>query len=110
MKRREEKEKNKKKKRSKNYRKEKPKKLGRMVAPVHNFHPKTLPEGSAKLRWAGRGAGDLIFLSLCGTVERKKPITRAAQALEPEGKHFVSGKPSRGQPEFDSFYLILGIE
>jgi hypothetical protein len=81
-----------------------------MVAPVHNFHPKTLPEGSAKLRWAGRGAGDLIFLSLCGTVERKKPITRAAQALEPEGKHFVSGKPSRGQPEFDSFYLILGIE
>jgi hypothetical protein len=32
-----------------------------MVAPVHNFDPKTLPEGSAKLRWAGRGAGDLIF-------------------------------------------------
>jgi hypothetical protein len=43
LKRREEKEENKKKKRSKNYRKEKPKKLGRMVAPVHNFDPKILP-------------------------------------------------------------------
>jgi hypothetical protein len=48
-------EENNKKKRSKNYRKEKPKKLGRMVAPVHNFDPKILPEGSAKLRWAMRG-------------------------------------------------------
>jgi hypothetical protein len=31
------------------------KKLGRMVA--HNFDPKILPEGSAKLRLAMRGAG-----------------------------------------------------
>jgi hypothetical protein len=38
LKRREEKEENNKKKRSKNYRKNnKPKKLGRMVASVHNF-------------------------------------------------------------------------
>ena len=27
-----------------------------MVGPVHNFDPKILPEGSAKLRWARRGA------------------------------------------------------
>ena len=33
------------------------KKLGRMVAPAHNFDPKILPEGSAKLRLAMRGAG-----------------------------------------------------
>ncbi len=26
-----------------------------MVAPVHNFDPKILLEGSSKLRWAGRG-------------------------------------------------------
>jgi hypothetical protein len=39
LKRREEREENNKKKRSKNYRKEKLKKLGRMVAPVHNFLP-----------------------------------------------------------------------
>jgi hypothetical protein len=58
LKRRVEREENNKKKRSKNYRKEKPKKkLGRMVAPVHNFDPKILPEGSAKLRWAMWGAG-----------------------------------------------------
>ncbi len=69
-----------KKERSKNYRKkEKPKKLGRMVAPVHHFDPKILPERSANLRWAGRVAGALIFHSLCGPVERKKPLTWAAQ-------------------------------
>ena len=55
LKRREEKAENNKKKRSKSYtKKEKPKKLGRMVAPVH-FDPKILPKGSAKLPWA-RGA------------------------------------------------------
>jgi hypothetical protein len=42
LKRRVEREKNNKKKRSKNYRKEKPKKLGRMVAPVHNFYPQNI--------------------------------------------------------------------
>jgi hypothetical protein len=57
LKRRVESEENNKKKRSKNYRKEKPKKIGRMVAPVHNFDPKILPEGSAKLRWTMRVAG-----------------------------------------------------
>jgi hypothetical protein len=50
LKKREEKEENNKKKWSKSYtKKEKPKKLGRMVAPVH-FDPKILPKGSAKLR------------------------------------------------------------
>jgi hypothetical protein len=57
LKRREEKEQNNLKK------KEKPKKLGRTVAPAHNFYPKILREGSAKLRWAG--PRDLIFHSLC---------------------------------------------
>ncbi len=28
-----------------------------MVSPVYTFDPKILPEGSAKLRWAGRGRG-----------------------------------------------------
>ena len=66
LKRREEKEENNKKKRFKSYtKKEKPKKLGRMVAPVH-FDPKILPKGSAKLRWVGPEFG-------------------------PKGKQFVSG-------------------
>jgi hypothetical protein len=77
---REGKEEYKNKERSKNYRKkEKPEKLGRMVAPVHYFDPKILPEGSADLRWAGRLAGALIFHSLCGPAERKKSLTWAAQ-------------------------------
>jgi hypothetical protein len=38
----------------------KPKKLGHMVALLHNLTPKILPEGSAKLRWAGRGRGPHI--------------------------------------------------
>jgi hypothetical protein len=57
LKRREEKEENNKKKRSKSYtKKEKPKQLGRIVAPVH-FDPKILPKGSAKLRWVGPSLG-----------------------------------------------------
>ncbi len=36
------------------------------VAPAHNFYPKILREGSAKLRWAG--PRDLIFHSLCTAV------------------------------------------
>jgi hypothetical protein len=42
--RKEEKEKNKKKKDPKTIEKKNQKKLGRMVAPVHNFGPKILPE------------------------------------------------------------------
>jgi hypothetical protein len=34
-----------------------------MVAPVHNFDPKILPEGSAKLRWVGLGQGTLYFIA-----------------------------------------------
>ena len=65
IKRREEKEEKNKKKRSKPtyIKKGKPKKLGRTIAPAHNFDPKILREGSAKLRWAG--PRDLIFHSLC---------------------------------------------
>jgi hypothetical protein len=33
-----------------------------MAALVHNLTKKILSEGSAKLRWARRGAGELIFL------------------------------------------------
>jgi hypothetical protein len=59
IKRREEKEENNK---SKNYiKKEKPKNIRVLVASVHNFDPKILPEGSAKLRWAGRGQGTSYF-------------------------------------------------
>jgi hypothetical protein len=35
-----------------------------MVAPVHNFDPKILLEGSAKLQWAGRGQGTSHFICL----------------------------------------------
>jgi hypothetical protein len=56
LKRRVEREKNNKKD-LKTIEKKNQKKLGRMVAPVHNFDPKILPEGSAKLRWAMRGSG-----------------------------------------------------
>jgi hypothetical protein len=56
------------------------KKLGPMVAPVHNLDPTILLEGSAKLRWGrGQGSGDFLFHSLCGPVERKKPMTWAAR-------------------------------
>jgi hypothetical protein len=52
LKRREEKEENNKRKRSKNKEKKNRKKLVR--------DPKILPKGSAKMRWVGRRAGDLI--------------------------------------------------
>ena len=54
LKRREEKEQNNKKKRSKKYRKEKPEKVGRMVAPVHSFESLTPKDQRS---WDGRGAG-----------------------------------------------------
>ncbi len=57
MKRREEKEENNKKK-SKNYKKTK--KLGRMVALLHNLTPKILPDGSEKVGWGGWGWGPHI--------------------------------------------------
>ncbi len=41
---------------------------------------------------------------------RKKPL-RGRPKFEPEGKHFISGKPlTGGGPEFDKFYLFLGVE
>ena len=42
-----------------------------MVAPEHNIDPKILPEESAKLRWAGREAGDLIFQPLWSNGKKK---------------------------------------
>jgi hypothetical protein len=42
-----------------------------MVAPVHNIVPKILAEESAKLRWAGREAGDLIFQPLWSNGKKK---------------------------------------
>jgi hypothetical protein len=82
LKRRVEREENNKKKRSKTIEKKNKKKLGRMVAPVHNFDPKILPEGSAKLRLACGGQVYLIFHSLCVPVERKRPLTWAAQVRQ----------------------------
>ncbi len=57
MKRRVEREENNKKEKIQKLRKEKPKKIRAYDAPVHNFDPKILPKGSAKLRLAMRGAG-----------------------------------------------------
>jgi hypothetical protein len=74
-----------------------------MVTLVHNFDPKISLEGSAKLRWAG----DPIFQSLCGPVERKKPMRRPK--FEPGGKLFFLESPSRGRPEFRSFFWGGGV-
>jgi len=54
--------------------KEKPKKIGRMVAPAQNFDLKILPEASAKLRWAGLGQGTsyLIASAVCMWSSGKK--------------------------------------
>jgi hypothetical protein len=57
LKRRVEREENKKRKDPKTIEKKNQKKLVRKVAPVHNFDPKILLEGSAKLRLSMRGAG-----------------------------------------------------
>ncbi len=45
-----------------------------MVAPVHNFDPKILLEGSAKLRWVGRGqvTSHFIASSVCMWSNGKK--------------------------------------
>jgi hypothetical protein len=42
-----------------------------MVPPVHNIDPKILPGESAKLRWVGREAGDLIFQLLWSNGKKK---------------------------------------
>jgi hypothetical protein len=56
-------------KRSKKYRKEKPEKVGRLVAPVHNFESLT-PKYCRKDQRScdGRGAGGLILHSCDGRV------------------------------------------
>jgi hypothetical protein len=85
LKRREEKEENNKKNRSKSYtKKEKSKKLGRIVAPVH-FDPKILPKG-----WVGQGQGTSYFIA---SVFLWKERT-----------------PGCGRPKFDRFCLFLGVE
>ncbi len=61
-----------------------------MVAPAHNFDPKILREGSAKLRWAG--PRDLIFHSLCSL--------RVVQWSEKS--------IWRGRPKLDRFLYIYG--
>jgi hypothetical protein len=73
LKRREEKEGNNKKKRSKSYtKKEKPKQLRLMVAPVH-FDP-NIAERISEAAMGGAGGRGPILHSLCGPVERKKPL------------------------------------
>ena len=80
-----------------------------MVALVHNFDLKTLLEGSAKLRWVGRGAGGLLFQSLCGPVERKA-LDVGGPSLSLKKSIYFLESPSRGRPQFDRFYLFLGVE
>ncbi len=84
MNRNEEKEKNNKKKRSKNYLKRKnQKQLGRMVEQVHNFDPKLLPEGSAKLRCDGRGGARSAPIGVEMSLKRR---VRAAHGRAPAAK------------------------
>ena len=66
LKRREEYEENTKKKRSKKYRKEKPEKVGRMVAPVHNFEsltPKYCRKDQRSCDGRGGGQGTSYFIA-----------------------------------------------
>jgi hypothetical protein len=80
LKRREEKEENNKKKTSKNFRKKKkPKKIRPYGRIGTQFYPKNIAGRISEAAMGGAGAGDLIFHSLCGPVERKKPLTCAAQ-------------------------------
>jgi hypothetical protein len=46
---------------------------------VHNFDPKILPEGSAKLRRVGQGAS--YFIASVVQLKEKKPLTWEAQVL-----------------------------
>jgi hypothetical protein len=59
-----------------------------------------------------RGAGDLIFQSLCGPVEIKKPLTWNAHCPSSslKGSILFLESPSRGRPEFDGFYLFFRVE
>jgi hypothetical protein len=59
-----------------------------------------------------RGARDLIFQSLCGPVEIKKPLTWNAYCPSSslKGSILFQESPSRGRPEFDGFYLFFRVE
>jgi hypothetical protein len=58
--------------------------------------PKILPEGSAKLRLARRGVGDIIFHSLCGPVERKETHDSGGPSSSLKESFFFPGKPIMG--------------
>jgi hypothetical protein len=55
-------------------------------------------------------AGALMFYSLCGPVERKKPLTWEAQVQPCREAFFFWKALHAGGPSFDRFYLFLGIE
>jgi hypothetical protein len=78
-----------------------------MVAPVHNFDPKTLLEGSAKLRWVGRGAGGLLFQSLCGPVERKALDVGGLSSSLKKSIYFLES-PSPWRPSLIDFIYFWG--
>jgi hypothetical protein len=42
-----------------------------MIAPVHNLDPTILPEGSAKLRWAGGGGARSALLGMAMSPKRR---------------------------------------
>ncbi len=70
MKRREEREENNKKKRSKNYRK----KIGRMVAPVHNFDPQIIAGRISEAAMGGaRGRWTSYFIASVVLWKEKSP-------------------------------------
>jgi hypothetical protein len=82
LKRREEKEENNKKKISKSYtKKEKSKKI-RAYGRTGTFWPQNIAERISEAAMGAAGTRDLIFHSLCGPVERKKPWIWAAQVRQ----------------------------
>ncbi len=78
-----------------------------MVAPVHNFDPKTLLVGSAKLRWVGRGTGGLLFQSLCGPVERKALDVGGLSSSLKKSIYFLES-PSPWRPSLIDFIYFWG--
>jgi hypothetical protein len=71
-----------------------------------------LPEGLAKLPWAGSGAGDLIFdiSEPLWSSGKKKALDVEGPSSSLKGSILFLESPSREHPEFDRRYLFLGVE
>jgi hypothetical protein len=60
-----------------------------MVTPAHNFDPKILREGSAKLRWAGRGQGISYFIAYSAICMWSSGVKKALDVGGPSWIDFI---------------------